>query len=160
MGSYSPDLSITGGPQTNMTTPVWTLVADAAPEPNGVQHACTALASGTAANVVFHSVSKPFTVTVVKPKKFATLGPINSVTGVRNGTIPKNTYWIIVRKGVDCSSVDTNQLTTARLQIDVPAGADSYDPANVRAMLSLLIGILNEESADLGDSVISGILGS
>jgi hypothetical protein len=35
---------------------------------------------------------------------------------------------------------------------------DSYNPDNVRAMLSFLVGILSEESADLGDTVVSGVL--
>jgi len=155
--TWSPDSSITGGAQTNLTTPTYTLVADSASEPNAVQHAVSAL-GGTQAGVVAHSISKPFTVTAVKPKVPKTLGPINSVTGVRNGTIPKNTHWIIIRKGVDCSSVDTNQLATVRVQIDVPAGADSYDANSVRAMISFLVGILSEESADLGDTVVTGVL--
>jgi hypothetical protein len=155
--TWSPDSSIAGGAQTNLSTPTYTLQADQASEPNAVQHAVTAL-GGTQTGVVAHSISKPFTITVVKPKVPKTLGVLNSVTGVRNGTIPKNTYWIIIRKGVDSSASDTNQLATVRVQIDVPAGADSYDAPNVRAMISLLVGILSEESADLGDTVVTGVL--
>jgi hypothetical protein len=133
------------------------LVADQASEPNAVQHAVTSL-GGTQTGVVAHSISKPFTVTFVKPKVPKSLGNRNAVTGAQVAPIPKNTYWIIIRKGVDSSAYDVNQQATVRVQVDVPAGADTYDAPNVRAMLSLLVGILSEESADLGDTVISGVL--
>lgn len=155
--TWSPDSSTTGGAQTGFTSPTYGLVTDTAPEANAVQHAVTSL-GGTQTGVVSHSISKPFTVTLVKPKVFKTIGPINSVTGVRSGAIPKNTYWLIIRKGVDCSVNDVNQQMTIRLQVDVPAGADSYDAANVRAAISFLVGILNEESADFGDTIVSGII--
>jgi hypothetical protein len=154
--TWSPDSSITGGTQTGFTTPTFTLAADSASEPNAVQHVVTAL-GGTQGGADAHTISKPFMVTLVKPKNPKSLGPINSVTGVRNGTIPKNTTWVIIRKGVDSSANDTNQVAVVRVQIDVPAGADSYDADNVRAMISLLVGILNEESADLGDTVVTGV---
>lgn len=154
--TWSPDSSITGGAQNGLSAPVFGLAADSASEPNAMQHVVASVAGAT--GVVAHSISKPFMVTVVKPKVPKALAAINNANGVRMGTIPKNTYWVIVRKGVDSSVNDTNQVAVCRLQIDVPAGADSYDPANVRAMLSLLIGVLNEESADLGDTVITGTL--
>jgi len=155
--TWSPDSSITGGAISQFTSPTYGLVADQASEPNAVQHAVTSL-GGTQTGVVAHSISKPFTITMVKPKSPKSLGPINSVTGLRNGTIPKNTYWLIIRKGVDSSVNDTNQMMTIRLQVDVPAGADNYDAANVRAACSLLVGILNEESNDFAETVISGVL--
>ena len=155
--TWSPDSSTTGGAQTGFTSPTYTLAVDSASEANAMQHVVTAL-GGTQAGVVAHSISMPFMVTVVKPKAPKALPAINNANGVRVGTIPKNTYWVIVRKGVNSSAQDTNQIATARLQIDVPAGADSYDAPNVRAMLSFLIGVLNEESADLGDTVITGTL--
>jgi hypothetical protein len=45
-----------------------------------------------------------------------------------------------------------------RIQIEVPAGSDSYDPANIRAMLSLASGALFEQASGAGDTLVSGIL--
>jgi hypothetical protein len=43
--------------------------------------------------------------------------------------------------------------------MDVPAGSDTADPANVRAALSLAFGALWQQPAGIGDTLISGILG-
>jgi hypothetical protein len=40
--------------------------------------------------------------------------------------------------------------------IDVPAGADSYNAADVRAALSAFIGAINANSAGIGDSLTVG----
>jgi hypothetical protein len=156
MGSWSPDSSTTGGAQTGFTDPTYTLVADSAPDVNGKQHAVSAL-GGTQAGVRTNTISDPFTVTFTKPKNPRTLGNANPVTG-KYGNVPKNTYNIIVRKGVNVASGMAPQLMLVRVSIEVPAGADSYDAANVRAALSLLVGVLSEESADMGDSVVTGVL--
>lgn len=155
--TWSPDSSITGGTITAFTTPTYTLAEDGGSDPNSRQHVVTAL-GGTQAGVVAHSISKPFSVTMVKPKVPKGLPPINNANGVRSGTIPKNTWWLIFRKGADSSSIDTNQQIVARLQIDVPAGVDSYDVANLRGLISFMVGVLNEESNDLADSLITGAI--
>jgi hypothetical protein len=45
-----------------------------------------------------------------------------------------------------------------KLEIAVPAGADSADPESVRAALSLLIGALWEQSDQLGDAIVTGVI--
>jgi hypothetical protein len=47
----------------------------------------------------------------------------------------------------------------ARLTVDVPAGSDAYDSANVRAALSLLFGAVSQQSAGFGDMAVTGIIG-
>jgi len=42
--------------------------------------------------------------------------------------------------------------------IDVPAGADTYEPEEIRAMLSAHIGTLWAEADGIGDTCVSGIL--
>jgi hypothetical protein len=42
--------------------------------------------------------------------------------------------------------------------IEVPAGADAADAANVRAALSLMIGSLNQISASIGDTAVTGVI--
>jgi hypothetical protein len=42
--------------------------------------------------------------------------------------------------------------------VDVPAGADTADAANIRASISLLVGALNQISASIGDTLITGVI--
>jgi hypothetical protein len=154
--TWSPDSSITGGDQTGLTSPTYTLVADAAPDTNGKQHAVSAL-GGTQTGVRANTISDPFTVTFSRPKNPKALSPQNPITGLR-GSYPKNAYTLIIRKGVNVAANTPPQLMLIRCSIEVPAGADAYDAVNVRAALSLLVGVLNEESVDLGDSVVLGIV--
>jgi hypothetical protein len=154
--TWSPDSSITGGAQNGLTSPTYGIVADLAPEQNGVQHAVTTI-GGTQAGVRSHTVSDPFTATFYKPKSPKALPNPNPVTG-RYGAVPKNTFGLIIRKGVNYAANQAPDILTMRLSIDVPAGADAYDAANIRAACSLLVGILSEESADFGDSIVTGIV--
>jgi hypothetical protein len=41
--------------------------------------------------------------------------------------------------------------------MDIPAGSDTADAPNLRAMIALAIGALSQQSAGIGDSVVSGI---
>jgi hypothetical protein len=154
--TWSPDSSITGGAQTGLTSPTYGNVTDQAPSVNGRQIAVTSL-GGTQTGVRSHTVSDPFTATFVKPAVLKTLPAANPVTGLY-GNIPKNTYQLLIRKGVQVAANQPSQIMLCRLTVDVPAGADSYDAANVRAALSFLVGLLSEESADLGDTAVTGIL--
>lgn len=147
---------VTGAAQTGLTSPTYTHVADVAPDVNGRQYAVTAL-GGTQTGVTTHGASSPFTVTFVRPKNFKPLGIPNPVTGViRN--IPRNTFKIIVRKGVLPLAGQSYQPMVINCQIDLPAGADIADPANVRAALSLFGGAIAQVSSGFGDTVVSGVL--
>jgi len=42
--------------------------------------------------------------------------------------------------------------------LDIPAGSDLADTANVRAGLSLLIGALEQISASIGDTIVTGVI--
>jgi hypothetical protein len=81
----------------------------------------------------------------------------NAATGLI-GSVPRNSYKIIARKGVTPLAGQTAQVLNATLQVDVPAGADSADPANIRAAMSLLIGSLNSISASIGDTLVTGVI--
>jgi hypothetical protein len=146
---------ITGAAQTGFTTPTYTATPDVAPDVNGKQVAITAV-GGTQAGVTVHTVSSPFTVTFVRPKVFKGLGITNPVTGLLP-SVPKNQYKIIVRKGVVPLLGQSPSTMVIGITIDVPAGSDTADAPNVRAALSAAIGALNQQSAGLGDAVISGV---
>jgi hypothetical protein len=153
--SWAPTSPITGQPQTGFTSPTYTHVADTAPDFNGKQIAVTAL-GGTQTGVTVHSVAAPFTITFVKPKTLRQIGTPDPVTGIVK-SIPRNTYKAIARKGVLPLAGQPYTNMVATLTIDVPAGADLADPANIRACLSALFGAVVQQSAGVGDTAVSGI---
>jgi hypothetical protein len=147
---------ITGGAQTGFTAPTYTHVGDMAPDISGKQVAVTAL-GGTQTGVTTHSVASPFTVTFFRPKVFRFLGKPNPTTGLIK-EVPRNSYKLITRKGVlplAAQPYANMQITTI---IDVPAGSDTADAANVRAALSAHIGALSQQSAGIGDTGVTGIV--
>lgn len=146
---------VTGGAQTGFTSPTYTVTADVAPDINGKQVAVTAL-GGTQTGVTLHSVASPFTGTVVRPKQLRVLG-VPSGNGYIS-SVPTNTYKVITRKGVTPAVNQPARIMPIMTTIDVPAGADTYDSANVRAAIALHIGLLNQLSAGLGDTVVNGLL--
>lgn len=147
---------ITGGAQTGFTAPTYTHVTDIAPDVNGKQVAVTAL-GGTQAGVTVHSVASPFTATFIRPKVFKILGKTNPVTGLLP-SVPKNQFRLILRKGVLPLAGQPYATMICDLTISIPAGADITDPANIRGCLSALVGAINQQSAGLGDTAVSGIV--
>lgn len=154
--AYSPSTPVTGAAQTGLTSPTYTLSADTAPDSNGKQHAVTAL-GGTQTGVATHSVSAPFTVTFVRPKVLRTIGLPNPVTGALP-SVPRNVYKLITRKGVIPLAGQAAQTMLITTIIEVPAGADAADSEDVRAALSLHIGVLSQQSAGVGDTACTGVM--
>lgn len=154
--TWSLSGAITGGAQTGFTTPTYTVTADIAPDVNGKQVAVTAI-GGTQTGVRTHAVSDPFTVMFMRPKNPKALGSPNPVTG-KYASVPRNTFGLIIRKGVNFAANNAPVIAVCRCYIDIPAGSDAYDAANVRALASMLVGSLNTNSAGLGDSLVSGII--
>jgi hypothetical protein len=146
---------VTGGSQTGFTTPTYTHVSDVALDTNGKQYAVTAL-GGTQAGVRIHSASDPFTFLYVRPKVYKALGKPHPVTGLLQ-SVPKNTHLIKIAKGAIPLAGQPASVMTIRCLIDVPAGSDTADAANLRAAISLLVGALNQLSAGLGDTLVSGV---
>lgn len=148
---------VTGGAQTGLTTPAYTLATDSAPTNTGKQYAVSGL-TGTQTGVdTSSSPSRPFTITNSRPPVLRQLPAVNAVTGLI-GNVPVNVYTINVRKGVTVLSGQAPRVAYANVQIGVPAGADLNDAPNVRAMLSLLVGALNQMSASLGDTAVTGVI--
>lgn len=154
--AFSLTSPVTGGAQTGLTTPTYTLTADQPPAPNAKQYAVTAL-GGTQTGVEVHSLSQPFTVAMFRPAVPKTIGLPNPATGVINN-IPRNVSKVIVRKGVYPAANQAASTAIFTLTCDVPAGADVYDPESIRAALSLLFGSFSQQSAGIGDSVVNGVL--
>lgn len=147
---------VTGAAQTNLTTPTYTHVSDIAPDSNGRQVAVTAL-GGTQTGVRTHSSTDPFTLTSFRPKVFQALGKPNPTTGVIK-YVPSNRYRILTRKGVIPLAGQSVVPAMADTVISVPAGSDTADAPNLRAMLSLHFGALSQQSAGIGDTAVTGIM--
>jgi hypothetical protein len=155
--SFTLTTPVTGGAQTGLTTPTYTIAADTAPTSAGKQYAVTAL-GGTQTGVdATSSPSRPFTITLQRPPTLRQLSAVDPVTGVLR-SVPVNQYSILVRKGVTPLAGQAAALMSARLLLNIPAGADTADAANIRAALSLLIGSLNQISASIGDTCVTGVI--
>lgn len=153
--SWTLTSPITGAAQTGFTSPTYTHTADIAPDSNGKQVAVTAL-GGTQTGVNYHSIAAPFTITFVRPKAFKSLGKANPVTGMI-ASVPRNVFKVITRKGVLPLADQPYATMVIHTTIEVPAGSDTADAANIRAALSAHIGAIYQQSAGVGDSSITGI---
>lgn len=153
--SFTPTSPLTGLAQTGFTSPTYTFVDDVAPDSNGKQKAITAI-GGTQTGVTVHSVASPFTHTFVRPKAFKALGFPNPVTG-RITQVPRNVYKMITRKGVLVLAGQPYQNVLVTTVIEIPAGSDVADAANIRAALSAHFGFASQCSAGIGDTTVTGI---
>lgn len=147
---------VTGSAQTGLTSPTYTVVADAAPNAYSKQWAVTAL-GGTQTNVDVHGASSPFTITFSRPASVRSAPVPNPTTGVM-GNSPRNTYSVLVRKGTKPGTSQNPQTMLLRCDFGVIAGADLTEPEDIRAALSLLIGALTQQSAGLGDMLVNNLL--
>lgn len=154
--AFSPSSPITGATISGFTSPTYTIVADTAPNINGKQYAVT-VAGGTQAGVDVNTVSKPFTVTFFRPPQLRTLPPANPVTGVVKN-IPVNVYKLITRKGALPSANQQIQVANITTIISVPAGTDTYEPEEIKAMLSAHFGVGWAQADGIASTVTTGVL--
>lgn len=154
--AFSLTSPVTGLAQTGLTSPTYTLVSDFCPSPLGRQWAVSAL-GGTQTGVTIHSQSSPFTITCYRPAQFKQLGKANPVTGAI-ANFPRNVFKVVGRKGVLPLAGQAYQTMVATLTMECVSGADTADPANVRALLSLLFGAASQQSAGIGDMLVTGVM--
>lgn len=153
---FSPTSPVTGAAISGLTSPTYTLTADQAPNVNSKQWAVLSL-GGTQTGVDTHTASKPFTVTVFRPKAIRVLPQANPVTGVIKN-VPFNTYKLKTRKGAAPASGQNNIVMEVETTIRIPAGTETYEPEEIKAMLSCHFGATWAESQDLFDLVQTGVL--
>lgn len=148
---------ITGAAQTGFTSPTYTGTADTAPPGNpGKQIAITSL-GGTQTGVTVHSVASPFTINVTRPASPKVLGNPNPVTGIVSN-VPMNSTKVITRKGVTPLAGQPIKVANITTTMDIPAGSDLADPANIRAALSAHFGVTWALAPGLGDTTINAVL--
>lgn len=154
--TWAPASPVTGAAVAGLTSPTYTLTADVAPTINGKQYAITAL-GGTQTGVDVNSVSKPFSASFFRPAVLRALPQANPVTGIIKN-VPLNTYKFITRKGAAPALNQNNLTCRITTIIEVPAGTDTYEPEELRAMISLHFGIGWAQASGVADTVISGII--
>lgn len=154
--SFAPASPVTGATVAGLTTPTYTLLTDVAPSINGKQYAISAL-GGTQTGVDVNSVSKPFTLTFFRPSVLRTLPQANPITGVIKN-IPVNTYKMITRKGAVPSTNQVALVARVTTMIEVPAGTDTFEPEELRAMLSLHFGAGFAQASGIADTIVSGVI--
>jgi hypothetical protein len=154
--AFAPSSPLTGATVSGLTSPTYTLTSDIAPAINGKQYAVTAL-GGTQTNVEVNTVSKPFTMSFFRPLQLKSLPQANPVTGVIKN-IPMNTYKLITRKGAQ-PAVNQNsipcRITTV---IEVAAGAETYEPEDIKAMVSAHAGAIWSQADGIAQTVITGVM--
>lgn len=149
---FAPTSPVTGGPQSGLTSPTYTLVADVAPAAHGKQYYVSAL-GGTQTGVEVNSLSNPFTTTFFKVAAPKALPPVNASGGL--SSVPKNVFKWNVRKGLEVASGQPRQVGLFELSMTIPAGADVQDPESIRAACSLLFGVAWADSSALGTILIT-----
>jgi hypothetical protein len=154
--AFAPTSPVTGGTQTGLTSPTYTIAADTPPANNAKQYYVSAL-GGTQTGVLAHSVAAPFTMAMFKPQAFKYLQPLNPVTGVLK-SVPVNTYKVITRKGVLPLAGQSYKNALITTSLDIPAGSDIADPLSLKAAISAHIGLLTQISDGIGQTATNGVL--
>lgn len=154
--AFAPSSPVTGAAVTGLTSPTYTLTTDVAPNINGKQYAISAL-GGTQTGVDVNTVSKPFSVSFFRPQTLRTLPQANPVTGVIKN-VPMNTYKLISRKGALPAANQVSMVARITTIIEIPAGTDTYEPEELRAMISSHFGVGWAQASGIADTVISGVI--
>lgn len=152
---WSPDGVTTGAAQTGLTTPTYTYVETGSPDPTARRYVVTTL-GGTQTNVRVAAADDPFELNLRRDRTYKVLPPRNPVNG-SYGNVPLNKTEFLFRKGLKIDSIGTIRVGNIRVISELPAGSESNDAINIRALWSFAIGTLSEESADIGDSQIAGV---
>lgn len=149
---------ITGAAQTGFTTPTYTIVSDYAPDVNGKQYAVSALGGTQTGATAQTSADNPFTICYWKPKVNKLLPQLNSSGSGFVSRVPRNVHKLVTRKGVQVAANQAREIMPITTEIPVPAGSESYSPAELRAALSAHIGALQQVAAGIGDTVVTGVV--
>jgi hypothetical protein len=154
--SFAPTSPVTGAAVTGFTTPTYTIVVDTAPSINGKQYAVSAI-GGTQAGVDVNTVSKPFTHTFFRPSTLKPLPQANPLTGIIKN-VPLNTYKLVSRKGALPAANQVPAQARITTIFDVPAGTDTQEPEDLKALISAHIGLLWAQSSGIADTIVTGVL--
>jgi hypothetical protein len=100
--------------------------------------------------------SRPWTITFGRPGTIRQQNAVDSSGVLRN--VPFNTYTIVGRKGLTPLTGQASRTSVMRTEIPVPAGADVYDQANLKAMISSYFGVCVAGADGIYDMLSTGEL--
>lgn len=153
--SFQPNSPVSGAAITGLTSPTYTLTADGVLA-NSKQYAVTAL-GGTQNEVSTHSPSSPFILSLTRPSAFKSPSLVNPVTGQLT-SVPRNVWKMLIVKGATPLSGQSPVNVVFRGEFTIPAGVETNDPQELRALVSFLGGVLSNEGNDLVACFTTGIL--
>lgn len=147
---------VTGATVSGLTSPTYSVVADQAPNAYSKQWYVSAI-GGTQTNVDASSTaSKPWTFTFTRPATLKTLNAVDATGVLRQ--VGFNAWELLMRRGLIPLAGQAVRVCNWRLQMPVLVGADTADPANIRAAVSSFFGVGNQQASGLADSMITGSL--
>lgn len=142
---------------TGLTSPTYTLTEDGAPPDSSARQFVVSALGGTQTGVTTHSVASPFTVAFFRPKVLKTLNVPNPVTGVVSN-VGVNVHKLIARKGVTPLTGQPIAPAMIRAEIHIPAGSDSADLPNIKALVALTAGVLQVNANEIVNTLATGTL--
>lgn len=148
---------VTGATQTGFTSPTYTVATDSSPDQYSKQYAVTAVGGTQTGATAQSGADNPFSITFSRSKVLRSAPGVNAVSGLPTGQPGRNIYKVTGRKGMRPTTNSPRYPLLCELKVSVPAGAETVDPAEIRAFLSMYIGSLQQQAAALGDSIVSGI---
>lgn len=150
---FTPTSPVTGSAIIGLTSPTYTLTSDVSPSIFGKQFAVTAL-GGTQTGVNSHSISSPFTGTFTRASVLKQI-QLNANGSIKN--VPVNTHKLLIRKGLSCA-LNTVKNGSVEITLNLPAGSETYDQANVSALCSFAAGLLLQQIQGIRDTVTDGLV--
>lgn len=138
----------------SLTAATYTFVADMAPDSRTKAFVVSAL-GGTQTGVQAHSVDAPKQFLIRKPAQFLQPSAYNVTTG-RYGKVPKNVTKCMFRGS---AKVAANQWESVPItfEIGAPAGAASYDRANLEASIAASIAALWDQKEEIILAIYDGL---
>lgn len=148
--------TVTGAVLTGMTSPTYTLSGETLQ--GNLKSAYVSAIGGTQAGVTAHSIAFPFRVEATSPANLSVPGAVNVLNG-RMAKVAKNNYRFSIYKGAVPLSGQPAETAVLELSARIPAGAESADPMQLKAMVSFLAGFLAVQANRDGlvDTWISGV---
>lgn len=137
-----------------LTSATYTFTADMASDNRSKVFVVTTL-GGTQTGVSAHTVDAPKMLIVKKPAVYQQPSAYNTVSG-RYGKVPKNVTRVLFRGS---AKVAANQweLMPISMDIGVPAGATSYDRANVDASFSAFVAGVWDQKEEIMKALYDGL---
>lgn len=147
---------ITGAAVTGLTSPAYVLSVDVPPNSNSKQWAITGI-TGTQPSVDAGSTpARPWTYTFSRPANIRQLNAVDQNNVLRS--VPMNVYTSLLRKGLTVLSGQPSKTGSIRTEYTIPAGADTADVANIKAMFSCWAGGQTQAINNLVNLATTGVM--